>query len=129
MLADTNPDSKYVVPLSRDKINTIRDNYLIVETEYLSMGTAQPTRVPTGLLSNGERDFFRGESDVQDPDGYRRNARHRARKRMDQIEEDLEVLGEAGQADLVEEFYNRFGRDRRLEREIEELREQIRDSE
>jgi len=88
------------------------------------MGTAQPTRVPTGLLSNGERDFFRGESDVQDPDGYRRNARHRARKRMDQIEEDLEVLEEAGQEDLVEEFYNRFGRDR-LEREIEELREQI----
>lgn len=89
------------------------------------MGTPQPTRVPTGLLSNGERDFFRGESDVKDPDGYRRNARHRARKRMDQIEEDLEVLESAEQEDIVEEFYNRFGRDKRLEREIEELRQQL----
>jgi len=89
------------------------------------MGTQQPSRVPTGLLSNGERDFFRGESDVKDPDGYRRNARHRARKRMDQIEEDLEVLEAAAQDDVVEEFYNRFGRDKRLEREIEQLRQQL----
>jgi hypothetical protein len=80
--------------------------------------------MPTGILSTGERDFFRGESDVDDPDGYRRNARHRARKRMDQIEEDLQVLKEAGQDDLVEEFYNRFGRER-LEREIEELRREL----
>lgn len=92
------------------------------------MGTTQPTRVPTGLLSNGERDFFRGESDVQDPDGYRRNARHRARKRMDQIEEDLEVLAEAGQDDIVEEFYDMFSRDRRLQREVESLRERLDES-
>lgn len=88
------------------------------------MGTPQHRRMPTGILSTGERDFFRGESDVDDPDGYRRNARHRARKRMDQIEEDLQVLKEAGQDDLVEEFYNRFGRER-LEREIEELRREL----
>ena len=91
------------------------------------MGTPQHRRMPTGILSTGERDFFRGESDVDDPDGYRRNARHRARKRMDQIEEDLQVLKEAGQDDLVEEFYNRFGRDKRLEREIEELRRELED--
>lgn len=91
------------------------------------MGTPQPTRVPTGLLSTGERAFFRGESDVDEPDAYRRNARYRARKRMDQIEEDVEVLAAAGQDDIVDEFYNRFGRDKRLERKIEELEARLED--
>jgi polyhydroxyalkanoate synthesis regulator phasin len=81
--------------------------------------------VSTGILSDGERAFFEDEKEVEDPDGYQRNARYRARQRMDQIEEDLEVLREAGQEDLVEEFVNRFGRVERLEREVEELREKL----
>jgi hypothetical protein len=81
--------------------------------------------VSTGILSDGERAFFRDEKEVEDPDGYQRNARYRARQRMDQIEEDLEVLRESGQEDLVEEFVNRFGRVERLEREVEELREKL----
>lgn len=91
------------------------------------MGTPQHSTMPTGLLSTGEREFLRGEKDVEDPDGYLRNVRHRARKRMTQMEEDLTVLEEAGQDELVEEFYNSFGRDRRLEREIERLHEELRD--
>lgn len=82
-------------------------------------------RVSTGILSDGERAFFRGEHDVKDPDGYTRNARYRARKRMDQIERDLETLREHGQEDLAEEFYNRFSRVERLERQIESLQEQL----
>jgi len=91
------------------------------------MGTPQQsrTRVSTGILSDGERAFFKGEKEVEDPDGYQRNARYRARQRMDQIEDDLEVLREAGQEDLVEEFVSRFGRVERLEREVEELREKL----
>lgn len=46
---------------------------------------------------------------------------------MDQIEEDLKVLREAGQDDLVEEFVSRFGRVERLEREIEKLRRELED--
>mgnify|MGYP006896951959 FL=1 len=94
---------------------------------YYYMGTPQQsrTRVSTGILSDGERAFFRDEKEVEDPDGYQRNARYRARQRMDQIEEDLEVLRESGQEDLVEEFVNRFGRVERLEREVEELREKL----
>lgn len=86
-------------------------------------------RVSTGILSKSERAFFRDEHDVQDPDGYRRNARHRARKRMEQIEEDLEVLREAGEDDIVAEFYETFGRVGRLEQEIEELRAKLKDEE
>lgn len=95
------------------------------------MGTPQQTRtrVPTGILSEGERAFFRDEKDVEDADGYERNARYRARQRMDQIEDDLEVLREAGQEDLVEEFVSRFGRVERLEREVEDLRSQLDDEE
>ena len=65
------------------------------------------------------------EKEVEDPDGYQRNARYRARQRMDQIEEDLDVLRDAGQKDLVEEFVNRFGRVERLEKEVEELRSKL----
>lgn len=83
------------------------------------------TRVSTGILSDGERAFFNGEKTVNDPDGYKRSARYRARQRMNQIEEDLDVLREAGQEDLVEEFVSRFGRVERLEREVEELRSKL----
>ena len=91
------------------------------------MGTKQQSRtgVRTGILSDGEQRFFCDEKDVKDPDGYQRKARYRARQRMDQIEENLEVLREAGQDDLVEEFYNRFGRVERLERNIERLRREL----
>ena len=83
------------------------------------------TRVSTGILSDGERAFFQGEKEVKDPDGYQRNARYRARQRMDQIEEDLDVLRDAGQDDLVDEFVNRFGRVERLEREVDQLRAEL----
>lgn len=91
------------------------------------MGTAQQSepRVSTGILSEGEREFFRGNKDVEDTDGYRRNARYRARKRIEQIEKDLQVLKEAGEDDLVEEFYNQFSRVQRLEDEIEQLRREV----
>lgn len=91
------------------------------------MGTAQQSQhsVTTGILSKGERAFFRGEKDPSDPDGYKRNARYRARQRMNRIEKDLELLREAGQEDLVEEFYNRFSETTRLREEVEELREQV----
>lgn len=91
------------------------------------MGTSQQSRsrVSTGLLSDGEREFFQGEKDPKDPDGYKRNARYRARKRMDRIERDLEILADAGQEDLVEEFHNRFSRVGQLERELAELREKV----
>jgi hypothetical protein len=91
------------------------------------MGTpqqAQP-RVSTGILSKSERAFFKGEKNVEDDDGYRRNARYRARKRIKQIEEDLQVLEEAGEDDLVEEFYNQFSRVQRLEKELDELRGEV----
>lgn len=93
------------------------------------MGTPSQSkqRMTTGLLSEGERDFYTGDKDPEDSDGYRRNARYRARQRMDQIEKDIEVLQEAGEDDLVDEFFNRFGRVQRLERELEELRSQLGD--
>lgn len=78
----------------------------------------------TGILTKGQRAFLRGEKDVADPEGYRGNIRYRTRKRMDRIEQDLVLLREAGEDDLVEEFYNRFDRVGRLEDELEQLREE-----
>ena len=91
------------------------------------MGTQQQSRptVSTGLLSKSEREFFRDKKDVEDPDGYKRNARYRARQRMDRIENDLELLRQAGQDDLVDEFMNRFGKVERLQRQVEELESKL----
>ena len=83
--------------------------------------------VSTGILTAGERAFLRGEKDVENPDGYRSNVRYRARNRMEQIEADLDLLREVGEDDLAEEFFSRFGRVQRLEREIETLRAQLDD--
>lgn len=81
----------------------------------------------TGLLSTGEREFYRDEKDPDDPDGYRRNARYRARQRINEIEEDLELLEDAGEDDLVEEFYQRFSRVSQLEQRLNELEGQVDD--
>lgn len=82
-------------------------------------------RMSRGLLTEGEREFLQGKKDVADSDGYERNLRYRFRQRMDMLETDLELLREHGQADLVKEFYEKFGRVERLEREVEELRQQL----
>jgi len=78
-----------------------------------------------GLLTEAEREFLAGEKNVEDPEGYRYNVRSRFRTRMDELEHDLELLHDAGEDDLVEEFFDRFGRVERLEREVEELREEL----
>lgn len=94
--------------------------------EYHYVGMDQQARsMPTGILTDSERSFYRGENEVEDPEGYRGNARHRARNRMDQIEKDLQVLKEAGEDDLLDEFYSRFSRVGELEREVAELREKL----
>lgn len=96
---------------------------------YHYMGTTQQVNASvTGLLSKGEREFFNGENEPQDPDGYRRNARYRARQRIDRIEKDLELLEQAGEDDIVAEFYQRFSRVEQLEREVKQLREQVDES-
>jgi hypothetical protein len=102
-----------------------------VGTEYRYMDSVSQTdaHVPTGILTDGEREFLRGESDVEDPAAYRSNIRYRAKKRMSRIEEDLDVLREHGEEELVEEFFNRFGRVQRLEREIEALRAELENKE
>lgn len=85
----------------------------------------QPHQMTTGILSPKEREFFRGENEVENPSGYRGNARYRARNRMEQIERDLEVLKEAGEDDIVEEFYSRFSRVGELERKVERLENEL----
>jgi hypothetical protein len=81
--------------------------------------------VTNGLLSKGEREFLRGErTQIQDPDGYRNNVRHRVRQRIDQIEDDLQLLEDAGHDDIVQEFEQKYGADR-LAREIEDIQQQL----
>ena len=80
------------------------------------------------LVTQSEREFLRGErDDVEDPEAYRHTIRARVRDRMDDLEDALDLLREAGEDDLVREFHANFGRVAQLEREVEALREQHED--
>jgi len=78
-----------------------------------------------GLLTKAQREFLRGEKEDVNEDSYRYNLRSDFRTRMDNLEEDIELLREAGEDKLVEEFFDRFDRVGQLEQELEELREEI----
>lgn len=80
-----------------------------------------------GLLTKAQREFLQGDKPDVDQDNYLYRIRSDFRARMDELEEDLEILREADQNELVEEFFDRFGRVERLEREIEELRKKVED--
>lgn len=78
-----------------------------------------------GLLTEDDRLFFQGERDVDDRNKKASEIRYRVRRRMENLEQDIEILREAGETRLVEEFYEKLGRYERLERQIEELQQQI----
>ncbi len=72
------------------------------------------TTMNRGLLTEGEREFYRGDKpDIEDPQGYRYNVRSRFRDRLDELETDIQILREAGEDDLVDEFSQRMELSRR----------------
>lgn len=83
------------------------------------------TQAVTGLLTPAQREFFRGERSVENPKQYRANIRHDARNRIEEIEIDLRLLGRNGEREVREEFFTRFNRQRVLEDELEELRDEV----
>jgi len=73
-----------------------------------------------GILTREDREVFQGERDVDED--RMQDIRWNIKQRMDRIERDLEILDAAGEDDLVDDFYDRFGmgdivrRVRKLER-------------
>lgn len=81
-----------------------------------------------GLLTSDDRAFFSGDKEFESEEKKtqaRRDKRHNIRQRMEHIAEDIELLQEAGEDDLVNEFYADIGRYERLEQQIRELQEQV----
>lgn len=80
----------------------------------------QNLTVPTGLLSEKQRAFLKGEKDdVTNTDQYIRTLRHRASERAGQMAEDIQLLEENGHKDIVAEFYYEVNRVERLRRELD----------
>ncbi|WP_135822995.1 hypothetical protein [Halostella litorea] len=77
-----------------------------------------------GLLTESQREFLRGEKDDVDEQTYRYNVRSDFRQRMDRLEEDLELLEQAGEDDLIDEFNDRFGASE-FEQQLDRLEEQF----
>lgn len=83
-----------------------------------------------GLLTGDDRAFFEGEKEVEDPDKVRREKRFNIRRRIEHIKEDLDILREAEEETLVNEFYAEVGRLEQVQEaivELEELREKLND--
>ncbi len=78
-----------------------------------------------GLLTEDDREFFLGEKDTSDPDKTRREKRHNVRERIKNITEDLEILADANETDLVNEFHGETDRNSKIETELSELRKQL----
>lgn len=78
-----------------------------------------------GLLTGDDRDFFTGRKDVDDAQKVAYEKRFNVRKRIEHIAEDIEILREAGEDDLIAKFYDKTGRHRELESEIQALREEL----
>ncbi len=79
-----------------------------------------------GLLTKDDRKAYRGDRDVDEESFH--DIRWNIRKRMDRMEKDLEILEEAGEDELVDEFYDRFGMTD-LARRVRELEKETKDDE
>jgi len=78
-----------------------------------------------GLLTEDDRAFFSGEKDTDDPDKTEREKRYRIRRRIEHMADDLDILREAGQDDLLSDFYQAAGRQERLARKVEQLEAEL----
>lgn len=78
-----------------------------------------------GLLTKADREALLGDRDVDDQ--RLADIKYNIRQRMDNIEEDLQILRRAGEDDLVAKFYDSFARASQLEQRIEELEERLED--
>lgn len=81
-----------------------------------------------GLMTADDRAFFRGEKDVDDEDKVAREKRYNIRRRLEKISDDLEILREAGEDSVVEDFYEETGRYERLEKKVKSLERELDDS-
>jgi hypothetical protein len=92
------------------------------------MATAEePTteRMDRGLLTQTEREILRGERDVDNREERIYDIRYKFRQRLDNLDDDLDILRAAGEEELVNEFDATIGRVERLEAELEALKEQL----
>lgn len=78
-----------------------------------------------GLLTDDDRRFFSGEKQPDEPDEVRREKRHNIKQRIGNIVKDLDLLADAGETDLVDEFHAETDRDAKLEAELAALRQQL----
>lgn len=81
--------------------------------------------VPTGLLSENEEAFLEGDHEVENPEQYMRNLRHRSNQRIQQIPKHLQLLEEAGHDDLVAQFYYQIDPTERLRDEVRALQAEV----
>lgn len=76
--------------------------------------------VPTGLLTDRQRAFLRGErDDITNPDQYENQLRHQANQRVSQMTEDLDLLERHGHEDIVAKFYYEVDKIERLRRTMD----------
>ncbi|WP_135306307.1 hypothetical protein [Haloarcula amylovorans] len=84
-----------------------------------------------GLLTDDDRALFRGEKDIdaEEETKQRRERRHNIRQRIDHIEEDLEILAEADEERVLQDFHEQTDKKEALIGRIERLEQAVLDDE
>jgi len=84
-----------------------------------------------GLLTEDDRELFRGEKDLdgEKEEKQKRERRHNVRQRIEHIKEDLEILEAAGEEGLVWEFHEETDAPSDVEARLERLEEEVLDDE
>lgn len=78
-----------------------------------------------GLLTEDDRRFWRGEKDTDDPDKTAREKRHNVRQRIENIVTDLQILSEAEETDIINEFHAETDRGATVDDRVERLEEEL----
>lgn len=78
-----------------------------------------------GLLTDDDRAFFKGERPTDDPDKTRREKLFHIRRRIEHMNDDIDILRDAGEDEAVQYLYTVVGRYERLERKLNDLQNQL----
>jgi hypothetical protein len=78
-----------------------------------------------GILTEDDRSFFRDEKSVEEEDKMRAEKLFNIRERIEHLNEDVDILTEAGEDETVKLLYGTLERYERLEQQLQEIQQQL----
>jgi hypothetical protein len=78
-----------------------------------------------GILTENDRSFFRDEKSVEEEDKMRAEKLFNIRERIEHLNEDIDILNEAGEDETIKLLYGSIDQYERIERQLQEIQQQL----